>query len=135
MGSIARNGNTHAWHLVPTAWFAAQPATAEYVPEAFASEGFIHLTFTTADVIDVGNRYYRAVPGDWLALWIDLTRCRAPVEYFTTDVRHQFPHLHGPLERDAIVSIHTVQREVDGTFIAIDTPPAHADAANERSTR
>ena len=131
MGSSERDGNRHAWHLVPTAWFEAQPADADYLPEAFASEGFIHLTFTTVDVIDVGNRYYRTLPGDWLALWIDLTRSAAPVQFSAVDVRHQFPHLHGPLERDAIVSIHSVQRGEDGTFLGIDTLPAdagHSDA-------
>ena len=123
MGSSTSKDSNHAWHLAPAVWFNAQPSDADYLPEAYADSGFIHLTFTTADVIDVGNRYYRAVAGGWLALWIALDQTAAPVQFADSDPQRRFPHLHGPLERHAIVSIHAVHRAEDGTFLAIDDQP------------
>lgn len=121
--NAAASSRNRAWHLVPVDWWRAQPQDADYLPEAFDSEGFIHLTYTTSDVIAVGNRWYLSSTGDWLALWIALDRCAAPVLFADADMQRQFPHLHGPLERDAILSIHTVRRAPDGTFLTIEDLP------------
>ncbi len=109
------------YHLVPRADFEAQDPSADYLPVAFAREGFIHLTDGADELVAVGNRYYRADPRPFLALRVDLARVRAPVRY--EDPRRVYPHVYGPLNRDAIVAILDVPRLPDGTFLPIQGEP------------
>lgn len=111
---------TIAYHLVPQAWFAAQPADCAYLPEAFASEGFIHLTHGIPEVLAAGNRYYTADPRPYLLLTVDLGAVTAEIRY--EDAARQFPHIHGPLDRAAIVAIVPVERDKTGAFLAVGTP-------------
>lgn len=106
-----------AYHLVARADFEAQDPAADYLPVAFAREGFIHLTDGADELVTVGNRYYRADPRPYLALRVDLARVRAPVRY--EDPGRVYPHLHGPLNRDAILGILDVPRRPDGIFLPI----------------
>ncbi len=110
------------YHLVPREDFEAQDPAEEYVPPQFAHDGFIHLTDGADELAAVGNRYYRADPRPYLALLVDLARVRAPVRY--EDPRRVYPHIHGPLNRDAILAVLDVARLPDGTFLA----PRHEDA-------
>ena len=105
------------YHLVPREEFEALDPSADYLPVAFAREGLIHLTDGANELIDVGNRYYRSDPRPYLALHIDLARVHAPVRY--EDPRRAYPHVYGPLNRDAIVGILDVQRLPTGTFLSI----------------
>jgi uncharacterized protein (DUF952 family) len=106
----------YAYHLVAADWFQAQPVDRAYLPEAFAREGFIHLTHGLDAVLAVGNRYYRADPRPYLLLTVDLAAVTAPVRYADSDLHQSFPHLHGPLERAALVAVQGVERGADGTF-------------------
>jgi uncharacterized protein (DUF952 family) len=106
-----------AWHLVAELWFRNQPASVDYVPEAFAADGFVHLTHGASEVIAAGNRYYRSDPRHYLALRIDLRRIASEIRY--DDPQRQFPHVYGPIERAAIVDIHPVLRDELGGFVEI----------------
>src|SRR3712207_4376827 len=106
------------YHLVPRAEYEAGDPAADYVPAAFAREGFIHLTDGANELAAVGNRYYRADPRPYLALRIDLALVRAPIRY--EDPRRVYPHVQGPLNRDAIVAVLVVPRLPDGTFLPLD---------------
>lgn len=106
-----------AYHLTPAAWFQAQPLDRPYLPDAFEREGFIHLTHGIERVIEVGNRYYRTEPGAWLLLEVDLSRVSADVRY--VDPERAYPHIHGPLDRAAIVAVRAVERDARGQFTAI----------------
>jgi uncharacterized protein (DUF952 family) len=103
------------YHLVPREELDARDPAADYVPAAFAREGFIHLTDGADELAVVGNRYYRDDPRPYVALRIDLARVRAPIRY--ADPRRAYPHVHGPLNRDAIVAVVDVPRTPDGTFL------------------
>ena len=109
------------YHLVPRAEFEAGDPAADYVPAAFDRDGFVHLTDGTGELAAVGNRYYRADPRPYLALRIDLARVRAPIRY--EDPGRLYPHVHGPLNRDAIVAVLEAPRGPDGTFLAIREVP------------
>ena len=63
---------------------------------------------------------YRADSRPFLVLVIDLARVRAPVRY--EDPRRVYPHIYGPLNRDAIITVLDVPRAPDGTFL----PPPEA---------
>jgi uncharacterized protein (DUF952 family) len=103
------------YHLVPREEFERQDPAADYLPVAFPTDGFIHLTEGADELAAVGNRYYRDDPRPFVALVIDLNRVRAPVRY--EDPRRVYPHVYGPLNRDAIVAVLDVPRQPDGTFL------------------
>jgi uncharacterized protein (DUF952 family) len=107
-------------HLVPEDVWLALQEEAHYLPDGFASEGFIHCTHGHDSVIEVGNRYYRDDPRPYLVLEVDLERVAAPVVY--EDDERRFPHIYGPLERHAVRRVCRVKRAADGTFIAIGEP-------------
>ena len=101
------------YHLVAVADY--DPAAAEYLPAAFAGEGFIHTTRTSALLAEVANRYYRADPRPYLLLTVDLARLTVPWRYDAAG--EDYPHLYGPLNRDAVIAIAPMPRAADGTFV------------------
>lgn len=104
-------------HLVPEPSWQVQADAHEYRPESFAEEGFIHCTDGEALVIEVANRYYRDDPRPFLVLDVDLARVAAPAVY--EDVERRYPHIYGPIEREAVARIRRVVRTVDGAFMRI----------------
>jgi uncharacterized protein (DUF952 family) len=101
------------YHLVAADDF--DPNAANYVPADFAHEGFIHTTSTPALLAEVANRYYRADRRPYLLLRIDLDRATAPWRYDAAG--EDYPHLYGPLNRDAVIAIAPMPRAADGTFL------------------
>lgn len=101
------------YHLVAVADY--DPTAAEYLPAAFAGEGFIHTTRTPALLAEVANRYYRADPRPYLLLTVDLARLTVPWRYDAAG--EDYPHLYGPLNRDAVIAIAPMPRAADGTFV------------------
>jgi uncharacterized protein (DUF952 family) len=111
-------------HLVPEEVWLAQKDESRYLPHGFSSEGFIHCTHGDDVVIEVGNRYYRDDPRPYLVLEVDPERVAAPIVY--EDDERRFPHIYGPLERQAVRRIRRIERAADGTFISIGQPaPEH----------
>ncbi|MBW3632020.1 MAG: DUF952 domain-containing protein [Chloroflexi bacterium] len=96
----------------------------EYRPEVFGDEGFIHCTDGEALVLEVANRYYTDDPRPFLLLEVDLDRVSASAIY--EDDERNYPHIYGPLERDAVRRVFRVERAPDGAFMAIGAPaPEH----------
>jgi len=114
------------YHLVPTEEWDAAPPDAPYTPVAFAADGFIHTTHAADEVAAAGNRYYRADPRPHLAVVIDLRRVTAPWRH---DGDLRFPHIYGPLNRDAVIAVPPAPRHHDGTFL----PPVWADPGSADS--
>ncbi len=96
------------YHLISQFAFERQPADEPYAPASLSEEGFIHLSATPAQITWVANRFYADVP-DLVALVIDEERLAAPLRWDETP-DGRFPHLYGPLNRDAIVDISPVTR-------------------------
>ena len=105
------------FHLVPLEYYEAQPAEQDYQPEPVRAgrENFIHCTDGAKNLADTGNRYYTADPREFLALLIDKSKVNAPVIY--EDPNRIFPHIYGPLNRDAIVAIKVIPRDEQGRFL------------------
>lgn len=108
--------NDITFHLVPGEYYRDADASAPYVPATFAEEGFIHCTDGADNVAAVGNRYYRDDRRMYIALVIDKRSVQAQIRYEDED--RIYPHIYGPLNRDAIVRVVPVLREADGTFLA-----------------
>jgi glutathione S-transferase len=101
------------YHLVAVDDY--DPDAADYLPAPFAEEGFIHTTKTPALLAEVANRYYRADRRPYLLLTIDLDRLNVPWRYDAAG--EDYPHLYGPLNRDAVIAIAPMPRAEDGTFL------------------
>ena len=106
------------YHGVPERYWDTLAPSEPYVPPDFEREGFVHCTDGREAISITLTRYYKEVGGDWLVLSIDKSRIAAPVKY--EDPAGIFPHVYGPLNRDAIVDVRPIGRAADGTFL----PPA-----------
>ena len=111
---------THqTFHLVPLEYYEAQPTDQPYLPAPMVEgrENFIHTTDGTDNLAATGNRFYTADPRPFIVLIIDLAKVEAPVKY--EDPNRIFPHIYGPLNRDAIIAVRAVERTPDGKFLPL----------------
>ncbi len=105
------------FHLTPRDYYRTFPAAEPYLPEAYAKDGFIHCTRGADLLAIVANRYYKTLPGDMLMLVIDVRALTSPLKYELSDGPVPFPHIYGPVNRDAIVEVVPMSRADDGTFL------------------
>ena len=89
-------------------------ADTDYAPSSLASEGFIHLS-TTEQVVATANRFYRGQEG-LVLLEIASERLTRPLRFDDVPGHGIFPHLYGPLNRDAVVRVLSFEPEPDGSF-------------------
>ncbi len=108
------------FHLLPEDVWSRHQSRNEYLPETYEQDGFIHCTNGLDHLLATGNRYYRDDDRPFLLLEIDLDRLDAPVRY--VDDERRYPHVYGPIGRDAVRSVRRLQRDEKGTFIAIGAP-------------
>lgn len=108
------------FHLTPQTCWLAQRDHAEYVPEAFKSDGFIHCTDGEENVVAVGNRYYTGDTREMVCLVIECSAVTAQIRY--EDCARIYPHIYGPLNIDAVREVRAVVRTADGTFTGIGDP-------------
>ena len=113
------------YHITPLAYFEALPANESYLPEAYPKDGFIHCTRGADFMAMIATRHYRAVPGDFVMLVIDVRALTSPLKYEALDpnVPFPFPHIYGPLNRDAILEVVKMRRSADGSFLVPPFPP------------
>ncbi len=91
-------------HLVPSADFDPA-ATGPYTPASLEEEGFVHCS-SPAQVAGTARLFF-AGTADLLLLVIDPRRLgAADVRWEDTyGMGQAFPHVHGPVPRDAIVEV------------------------------
>lgn len=104
-------------HLTTDDVWGAHQGQTHYRPERFDEEGFIHCTNGEANLIAVGNLYYRSDPRRFVVLDIDLSRVKVRAVYEDEDSR--FPHIYGPLDIEAVVRVRRIERSAEGSFVAI----------------
>jgi uncharacterized protein (DUF952 family) len=107
------------YHLAPAGRWRDWPGDQAYLPAEYDAEGFIHCTAGDDLMLAVANRFYRAAPGDFVLLVIDLARLSAPVtwEAPADDLAPLFPHIYGPIDRAAVLEVRAVRRAADGEFL------------------
>jgi uncharacterized protein (DUF952 family) len=103
------------YHGTPKPYFDALDPLKPYVPEPFVREGFIHTTEGREAVSITLTKYYKSSVEPWVVLYIDQDRVTSPIRY--EDPAEVFPHIYGPLNRDAIVAVRDIARADDGTFL------------------
>ncbi len=113
-------------HLMPAtrweAWRAVADPGAPYRPAGFEEDGFVHCTDGDAEMLVVANRYYAAQPGPFVVADVDLGLAGAPWRYDEPD--SPYPHVYGPLRRDAVLRVRAVQRDGEGRFLGFGAPAA-----------
>ncbi|MBI2723885.1 MAG: DUF952 domain-containing protein [Chloroflexi bacterium] len=110
------------YHLVAAEDYRDTDRSIPYTPRAFADEGFIHCTNGARNVAATANRHYRDDRRMYVALLIDLALVEGDVT--CDDTERIYPHIHAPLNRDAIVEIVPLLRKADGTFMPPRRMPA-----------
>ena len=134
-------------HLIAKSEWDALPAQTPYLPATFGADGFIHCTGDELLMLSVANRFYTGVQGDVIVLQIDESKLTsqlkweapAHIEPVPPEVDAEFgaglaatvtfPHIYGPLNRDAIVGIKTLKRDAAGRYTGYVVTQATAPAA------
>ncbi len=101
------------YHLVlPALW--NDPAQADYRAASLASEGFIHCSYA-GQVEASADRFY-ATAERLLVLRIDPGRLSSPMKVEPAGSGEMFPHVYGPINRDAVAAVLEMRRE-GGTLV------------------
>jgi glutathione S-transferase len=101
------------YHLVPRADWGRAP-DAPYRPAPFAADGFIHCA-NADQVAWAANKFY-ADADDLLVLTIDAARLTSPLRDEDAGGGESFPHIYGPLNRDAVVAAVPLTRDHGGKW-------------------
>jgi uncharacterized protein (DUF952 family) len=104
------------YHLVPIDYWEAQSADRPYVPTDFAREGFIHCTRGDEQLAVVANRYYWNDQRQWLVLVLDERAITAEIKYEPGRDGLLYPHIYGPLNREAVIEVLPMPRDPDSVF-------------------
>ncbi|GGX61235.1 DUF952 domain-containing protein [Streptomyces anandii] len=119
------------YHVVPLAEWTATP-DRPYAPASLADDGFVHCSPDEPTTLAVVNAFYRTAPRPLLALVLDETRLTAPLKWEPATptpppgvpAGTPFPHLYGPLDRDAVTSIQEIHFDQNNQATGLrDTPP------------
>jgi uncharacterized protein (DUF952 family) len=98
--------------------------TGEYsqstIDTTLADVGFIHCSFPD-QTLEIVNRHF-ADRDNLVLLFIDQDKVKSPVKYegALSGRAGTFPHIHGPLNVDAVYSAVSLQKSDKGEFIAPD---------------
>jgi len=101
--------------LVPAYYWDGYKGKADYYPRDYEQEGFIHATKGDELLIRVANRVYPEFPEELLLLVIDEGKIKSEVKYEEAKDGKLYPHIYGPLNTDAIVSVKRMEK-VDGSW-------------------
>lgn len=93
-------------HVAEQSEWNKQETEAFYQPAGFAAEGFIHCC-SKAQLAGVLQRYY-ANRKDLILLTLDEGRLNARLQYDQASNGELFPHVYGPINKSAIVSLSAV---------------------------
>jgi uncharacterized protein (DUF952 family) len=100
---------TKIYHVVPAGDWAKFAGERMYEADSLQREGFIHLS-EEQQVAGVLDRYYRDVP-DLLLLHIDPARLTHKLKYEEAANGERFPHVYGPIDKEAIIEIEHITSE------------------------
>ncbi|MFI0776406.1 DUF952 domain-containing protein [Streptomyces sp. NPDC021212] len=108
-------------HVVPLDEWNAHPDGA-YAPASLTEEGFVHCSPDEETTLAIVNAFYQDAPKPLLTLVLDVdrlvSRCiweaAAPVPPPGVAKSTLFPHVYGPLDRDAVARVLEVEWDDQG---------------------
>lgn len=109
------------YHVVPRAEWAVRPDHA-YAPVSLTEDGFVHCSPDEQTTLAIVNAFYRTAPKPLLALLLDEDRLAARLEWEKAvpapppgvSEGTLFPHVFGPLNRDAVERILEIEWDTEG---------------------
>jgi len=112
------------YHIVMESDFRARLEGAVYLPSELPDDGFVHCALEPS-VIPVANDYYAGASGQLLLLEIDPRRLASETRYEAAaptaggGSSHlasapQFPHVYGPIDKEAITGVGVLGRTAGG---------------------
>jgi uncharacterized protein (DUF952 family) len=102
------------YHIVCASdWKANDPAP--YRAASLALEGFIHCSHAH-QVARVANLYF-AAEANLLVLAIDADQVYEILRHEDNGLGECFPHIYGPVDRDAIMAVSELRRDAQGTWL------------------
>lgn len=110
------------FHLVPQSYHLSQPTDRPYVAPSLAAEGFIHCTAEPETLVKVANAYFIDLTEPLLCYTLNPAQITAPVVYeapappagsssATYAGGVLFPHIYGPIDREAIIEVIPLRRD------------------------
>ncbi|MFR9731997.1 cupin domain-containing protein [Saccharopolyspora sp. MS10] len=114
-------------HLLPLSSFHA--AGDRIGSPSLAVEGFVHCSPDAATALAVANALHGRAAEQLVALELDPRRLSAPIRWEAAAPRPPegvapdvlFPHVHGELDRAAVIGVHYARRDPAGRFTALET--------------
>src|SRR3954468_16000065 len=109
-------------HLMPAAAWRAWGGGGDSQPAALAGEGFVHCTAGDELMLTVANRFY-AGADDLVAVALETDRLTSEVRWEAPahpdgstagEGEPRFPHVYGPLHRDAVTGVRRLARGPGG---------------------
>ena len=105
------------YHLVsPSIWNSLGPGP--YRAESLDTETFIHCS-NADQVARAANRFY-ADAAELLVLCIDTDQLTHPLRDEEAGIGERFPHIYGPINREAVISVQPLQRDASGHWVFHD---------------
>lgn len=101
------------YHLVLRRAWEEKP-DQPYRADSLTGEGFLHCSF--ADQVARSANLFFADAVDLLLLHIDTDRLSSPLREEASSTGEIFPHIYGPLNRDAVAAVETLTRGPDGRW-------------------
>ena len=96
------------YHVTTKTLWALALQQGFYEVPSLALEGFIHNS-TAAQVPGVLQRYYKDQI-DLVLLHVEETKLQSPLRYeLAPSVNEMFPHIFGPINLDAVVSVENIK--------------------------
>ncbi len=104
------------YHIAIRDCWEAQRDAPAYCPEGFQREGFIHCS-NAEQVIRVANGLFR---GRRDLVLLEIAPERVPAEIRWENLEggaERFPHVYGPLNKEAVAGVWEFQPGPDGLFV------------------
>ncbi|MFE3738281.1 DUF952 domain-containing protein [Streptomyces sp. NPDC059096] len=114
------------YHAVPLGDWNARP-DHPYAPDTLPDEGFVHCSPDEKTTLAVVNAFYRTAPRPLLVLLLDEDRLAARVEREAALPAPPpgvaegtlFPHVYGPINRDAVRRILEIRWDEEGRAVGM----------------
>lgn len=95
-----------------------------YTPASLSEEGFVHCSPDEPVTLAVARAFYHDVPGRLMVLLIDEHKLDVTVRWEAASPARVapdtlFPHVYGPINRNAVQRMMEVQRDADGRAAAL----------------